>query len=559
MLHVSDSLPSQWVVLLEGGLVVLGLLLGAASFRPLMSAGATTGRALRAMGRRPVLSMSAIALASGLFLAAQTALVGAPLPHVVDEWSYLLAADTFAHNRLANPPHPMGAHLESPHVLQRPSYASKYPPAQGIVLAIGQVAFGHPARALWLSAALLVVAIGWMLLGFVPPAWAVFGAFLVALRLGAGSYWNQTYWGGSIAAIGGALLLGALRRLWDRPRVLDAVLLALGVAVLANSRPFEGMLVSIPAALALALALARGGMGRGAWLRVVVPVVIVLAATGLWMTRYNRAVTGSAFELPHDAHARSNRIPHFVWQATGTPGSPPLYVSRDDGTTRRGPWATPESSGWHRMTVTLFFFLGIAGAVPLLVTRAAIRDPWVRFAAATFLVVASGHFFILPWFAHYAAPALAACVLLGVQGQRLLRASRYRRGDSGPASGAGRSWFAAACLVQVAVFAAQIPAYRADAASPSRQRARIAWEMEHRPGRHLLLLSHPASYGNDWTYNRADVDKSKVVWANDLGDDANEELLAYYPDRTVWRVEVAVDAKDPVPVLVRGAAVDPTS
>src|SRR5437870_6305535 len=167
-----------------------------------------------------------------------------PQPLVHDEFSYLLQADTFAHGRLANPLHPLWKHFETMHVLQQPSYASKYPPAQGLMLALGQLSCGQPIAGVWLSGALASAALCWMLLGYVRPRWAVMGGLLAALHP-LMIYWNQNYWGGAVAACGGALVLGAAARIRARPRSADAVLLGLGLAILANSRPFEGLVLAL--------------------------------------------------------------------------------------------------------------------------------------------------------------------------------------------------------------------------------------------------------------------------------------------------------------------------
>jgi hypothetical protein len=103
----------------------------------------------------------------------------------------------------------------------------------------------------------------------------------------------------------------------------------------------------------------------------------------------------------------------------------------------------------------------------------------------------------------------------------------------------------------------QIPSQRPDPSDPSRQRARLAWEFEHRPGKHLLMVSYPPGRGADWTYNPADVDAAKVVWANDLGAEANAELLRYYGYRTVWAIDAAFSDVDPVPRLLRAARAAP--
>ena len=58
-----------------------------------------------------------------------------PYPAIHDEFSYLLAADTLAHGKLANPSPLSPDHFESMHILVQPTYASKYPIGQPAFLA----------------------------------------------------------------------------------------------------------------------------------------------------------------------------------------------------------------------------------------------------------------------------------------------------------------------------------------------------------------------------------------------------------------------------------------
>ena len=250
--------------------------------------------------------------------------LGIPQPGSHDEFSYLLAADTFAHGHLTNPTHPMWVHFETFHVIQQPTYSSIYPPAQGLVLAAGQL-LGHPWVGEWLVTGLMCAVFCWMLQGWVPARWALYGSMIAFLRLGVFSYWMNAYWSSSIVAVGGALVLGAWPRIKRYQRVRDAIWMALGLAILANSRPYEGLVLAAPIGIA-GLAWMTSPVNPGLRItagRIILPLSLVLLGAAVGSGYFYYRVTGSPTRMIYQVDSQIyNPVPYFLWQV---PRPMPVY------------------------------------------------------------------------------------------------------------------------------------------------------------------------------------------------------------------------------------------
>jgi hypothetical protein len=70
-------------------------------------------------------------------------------------------------------------------------------------------------------------------------------------------------------------------------------------------------------------------------------------------------------------------------------------------------------------------------------------------------------------------------------------------------------------------------------------RAAIIKKLGKLPAGQLILVRYGGQHNvhDEYVYNGANVDQQKVVWARDMGDCKNQELLQYYRNRQVWLLE----------------------
>jgi hypothetical protein len=353
------------------------------------------------------------------------------------------------------------------------------------------------------------------------------------------------------------LVLGAWPRIQRHARLRDAVLMGLGLAILANTRPYEGFVFCLPIAYATIMWIVRQKRISRAVIvgRVVLPIVLILAATGGAMGYYFWRVTGNALVMPYQVNRQMYAVtPYFIWQKLRPE---PVYHHAE----MRNFYVNLETRNYYQgATVSGFlirlvfrvkmlweFFVGPVFTLPLLALPCVFRDRKMRWALIIAGTVIAGNVIETWTLVHYLAPAVGLFYLLVVQCTRHLRLCRFRGRPLG--QGLARA-VPVVCLALVVLrvsamaVGAQIEPSREPVAQP---RITIERQARRMPGKQLVIVHYSPSHVPhlDWINNRADIDASKIVWARDMGDEQNRELLQYFKDRTAW----LVNADDMSPTL----------
>ncbi len=496
-----------------------------------------------------------LGLTGVLLAAANTIVLGPPSPAFHDEFGYLLQADTFSRGRLANPSPPPGteASFETFHTLQSPTYVAKYPPANGLLLAAGQV-IGHPIVGVWLGFGLLGPATAWMLLAFLNRRWALLGGLLTLAQLGVATYWVSGYWSAVLPATGGALVLGAAPRLLRRPSSRDAIVMGIGLAVLANTRPFEGLVLSLlPASLFVLTRRGRRACFSTEGLRrVTLPLAGVLLLCLALMALYNRATTTRWLEAPYTSYEKQySPYPLFL---TANKRDTPAYSSEPFrlyyGEWLSSAWERQQSaSGWISFKMRGLLqagqlYFGPILVLPLVLGGLRLRRRGVGYslaAIAILLAALAGTVSIRP---HYLGLVLAPAMLLvtlGIATCWTLASRRFRR---------SRRWtvwvlgitLVAACTGERLWFWDDTNLKAAASRSVSLARPEIESTLSQAGGQHLVLVEtgRYSSPHDDWVFNGAELAEQSVVWARWLGPEQNAELLEAFPERRAWHVRIGV-------------------
>jgi hypothetical protein len=485
---------------------------------------------------------AAVAFIFVLALAVRAALLPVfPVPHpvITDEFSHLLVADTLAHGRLTNPTHPEWVHFESIHIIQKPTYNSDYFPGQGAVLAVGEQ-LGHPWIAVWLLSAAMCAALCWMLQAWLPPPWALFCGLLAILRFDIASYWVNGYYGGCLAALGGALAVGAYPRLVRRPALATSLLFGVGIVIIGFTRPFEGLAVAVPAVGALGFA----ALKKRVKLWTAVPGVVVIAAGFSCLLVYDSAVTGDPLHPPYAVNQAT-----YGWPMTLPWYHPPRVTLRHVELQRyydyeldvldREPSVLKRAKSAEELWR---FFFGPALSIPLIM----LPSVWRRRRSRLLLIIAALTLAMclieVGAAPHYAAAATGCFLAISVACFRALCTRRW---------GAGYAVFAAAIVAAILIARIGLEAFHlpftqrinyqswccVEPGNPAK--ARILTMLNGVEGRHLVLVKPKTDPDNvfQWIYNDADIDAAKVVWARDLGAQGNETLLRHFHDRIPWELD----------------------
>jgi hypothetical protein len=316
--------------------------------------------------------------------------------------------------------------------------------------------------------------------------------------------------------LGGALLFGSVFRLQERLLLRNSLFLGLGIVILANSRPFEGVIAFCAAASIIIVGMKQWILNEGGkrltW-RFVLPLVTICLFLVVWILFYNYRLTGDVFKLPHNN-----------WN----PRSATHEIIRNY---RGGSQRLPVVDKLRRLW---YFFIGKILSPFILGLWPSLREKKVIFSLGVVVLEIAIN---ITWsksraWPHYVAPISCLIFVVIIHGLRSLRSFRIKQTPWG-------HYFV--ILISAVYFinsalALGMRIYKGPRKDWAHARSAIIKCLENQGPKDLIMVRYDPRHNihREWIYNSADIDNAEVIWARELSPRKNKKLFEYLRDRNVW-------------------------
>ena len=338
-----------------------------------------------------------------------------------------------------------------------------------------------------------------------------------------------------MTAVGGALVIGAWVRITRAKRWRYAWHFGIGAVILVLARPFEGLVLLVPALMTLGMA------NRTA--RVWLPIVLTGVAGASWLAYDNYRVTGHPLRLPYQQYYEQyETVPPFWFMPISTTPHTFRHFDLESRTletyARVRSWRLFVDRPLDWLTLLRYYYGNLIWLLPLGAFMPFLwRSRRTRFPVILAAVIGAASVIEVWWYPHYGAPFVAVLLILAVQSMRYLRQWKYDGREVGRFLVSAMP--VAVLLVIVASETEGIVTHRTADQIQARNSQKESAEqalLEKQPGQHVIFVRYTETHSphQEWIYNPADIDSAPVIWAHDMGQTENERLRRYYAGRSFW-------------------------
>ncbi len=511
-----------------------------------------------------------------LALLVVTYIYGIPPMWIHDEFSYMLAADTFLHGRITNPPHELPQFFENPHLIISPTYMSKYPPGQPFILAIG-ILLGHPFFGVLIALSLFISCFTWMLSSLIDKKFIIPIYILMLISLGLSKHWGRSYIIGALPAAAACLMIGTYLYSLKYKIVRGELIFIISCAILSVTRPYEGLILSVMIFLMFIYDICRNNLH----LESTAKSLTILSAGGLiilaFHAYYNWHITGNTLLIPNRLHIDQYMYAPYLWfQNLLTPEMTPSvklnhlfhYIWEKNAYDKIAAMSLIERTEFLASRInsspSLIFMLILA---PL----ALVGRQFDRFALRLLLIVLVSFLLssLLVWMLLYYifVTVVAATALNFYLAYRIIKHRIFTKNWSIITTTA-----IVPCLIVTGLVSLNLPLDSFNSISSERKllsgvhapilhKDELVHNIEAKSPANLVfvryrdyekynerdeLLNRMALYYNttvSFVYNSADIDSQRTVFAHDLGAEENRKLIDYYnkkgQNRKLWLLDLS--------------------